>query len=432
MYYSEAIEYLESLPSPEKWGLQKPHELAKLSNLQTNYEIIHVAGTNGKGSVCSFIAKVLESAGYRVGIYTSPHLQRYNERIQINGREISNSEFSNLMGHLKPITEKMKKAGNCPSLFEALTIAALHYFSSKKIDFAVLETGLGGRLDATNIVKTRVQVLTRISRDHKEHLGGNIASIAREKSGIIKSRSLVIAADSPPAALKEIEKKCRQTHSSLFQLGKGFRVKNKAITRNGSEFDYSGVDRGFPNLRISLLGEHQLENAALAVACVDALVKLHYSVSERAIREGLKKTSWPGRLEVMGTKPLILLDGAHNVGGVRCLKKALQDIFLRNKKGRLILVFGAMKDKEFGIMLNDLSSIAAKIILTSALLDRSAPPDSLAKVLKKNNPQPLINPKVQDAIRSAERIATENDVICITGSLYVVGEARTHLLKTSK
>ncbi|MFH1751074.1 MAG: folylpolyglutamate synthase/dihydrofolate synthase family protein [Candidatus Micrarchaeota archaeon] len=429
MNYPAAIAYLESLPEPDKWSLAVPFELALLCGARFNFEMIHVAGTNGKGSVCANIASILNASGHSTGLYTSPHLESYNERIQVKGRMITNSELAKAISDLKPDIEKMKLKGKCPSVFEALTVAALLYFMRRKVKFLVMETGMGGRLDATNIVPSRLQVLTSISFDHMRNLGPTLGKIASEKAGIIKRNSFVVSASSPPGALGKISSKARSSNSRLFVLGKDFSFSPKLQNENGSSFDYLGIASAIGDLQTPLPGLHQLENATLALAASECLRKLGCSIPDRAIRKGLLSAKWPGRLEIISKKPLVLLDGAHNIGGARRLKESLEGIFLP-KHPKLILVVGIMADKDYSGILRLLAPLASELILTRASIIRAADPNILARSIGKK-PKGLkisVIPDLNSAISHAKKAASPNDVICITGSLYVVGEARGMLL----
>ncbi|MFH0972129.1 MAG: folylpolyglutamate synthase/dihydrofolate synthase family protein [Candidatus Micrarchaeota archaeon] len=433
MDYKKAIAYLESLPAPKKWALETPSELANLMGLNFNYEVVHAAGTNGKGSVCAFVSSILQAAGYKTGLYTSPHLQKYNERVQIGGKEISDSEFAGLIAAIKPKIEQMKKNKKCPSQFEALTIAALKYFEKNAIQILVMETGMGGRLDATNIVPSRVQAITSISFDHAADLGNNLSRIAFEKAGIIKQNSFVSTTCRDVEALGPIIGVCRRRNAKLSTYGAEFSYVKKNTPEASPKFYFGGKTLRLDGLKLGLLGEHQYENASLALSIIENLIQLGYSIPESAIRKGLACTKWPGRLEMLAGKPAILLDGAHNAGGMKALKSALESVF-RKKYGKLILVLGIMADKDYPQMLEIIAPVADELILTRAAIDRSAAPETLETALGKlkGKPKLMLKSTLKGAISYAKAIAHPNDLICISGSLYLVGEARTYLLKTSK
>ncbi|MEK6843758.1 MAG: folylpolyglutamate synthase/dihydrofolate synthase family protein [Candidatus Micrarchaeota archaeon] len=431
MDYRNAISYLENLPSPEVWNLSTAKDLASRMGIKFNCKIIHVAGTNGKGSVCAYLSSILKRAGFKAGTYTSPHLDRYNERIVVDGREITDREFAGMVGNGKKSIEKMRLEGICPSEFEALTCMAFKYFEGKQLDFLVLETGLGGRLDATNIAPSNTQIITKISFDHMKNLGDSLEKIASEKAGIIKQNSTVITTSKEPLALKAIRRVCRKKNAKLLVLGKDFDYNSQKASVNGGEFDYTGkVDR--KNLRISLPGEHQFENASGAIAAIDSIAWKNQKFSENSIKKGLLDAKWAGRLELF-PRLGILVDGAHNEDGMLSLRNSLDKIFLE-KYGGLILALGIMADKEYSKMIKIISPKAKRIILTRAKTERSALPEKLQEECKRIGvlEKTRIAQTVKGAIGLAMKIRKPQDIICITGSLYVAGEARKILLEMEK
>ncbi|MBI5224794.1 bifunctional folylpolyglutamate synthase/dihydrofolate synthase [Candidatus Micrarchaeota archaeon] len=431
MEYSDAIAYLEKLPSPENWTLDTARELSRRMKIKFNFEVLHVAGTNGKGSVCAYLTSILKNAGFKVGTYTSPHLEKYNERITINRKQISDAEFASMVGNGKPFVDEMKKNGNCPSEFEALTCMAFKYFDEGNLDFLVLETGLGGRLDATNIAPSRTQVITKISFDHMKNLGDSLEKIAFEKAGIVKQGSFVITTSKESGAFKEIERICQDKGAKLLALGRDFDFHIRKMDENGGKFDYLGI-RDRKNLRISLVGEHQFENASAAITAIDSITLRNHKISESAIASGLLEARWKGRLEIF-PKLDALIDGAHNPDGAESLGKSLENIFLKKYAG-IVLVIGIMADKEYGKMIEIIAPFAKKIILTRAKTDRSAAPEKLLEecirigIAKKT----IISGDVKSAIELAMKTRQSNELICISGSLYVAGEARKILLEMEK
>lgn len=438
MDYPASIKYLESLPSPEKWSLAIPLEIASKAGIRFDYSIIHVAGTNGKGSVCASLASIISNSGHKTGLYTSPHLHKYNERIKVDGNDISNGEFARIISEIRPHVEAMRSKGRCPSVFEALTIAAFSYFSNKGVDFLILETGMGGRLDATNIAPSKIQVITSISLDHEKNLGKTIGRIAREKAGIIKDSSIVVCAAGKRAAIDAISRKCRRVGAGLRLQGRDFDFVNFKISAKGGEFDYIQGPLALKGLVTPLVGEHQLQNAALAIAVAVSLRDRGLNLPNSAIFSGLAKTKWPGRLETLPGKPDILLDGAHNPDGILKLKSALEGVFL--KKGRkLVLVIGIMSDKAHGKMVRLITPLADEVIFSAASIDRSASPADLARGLGKmaqgsgklqNRRKIAVIPDLKNALHCARKAAGKDGLVVITGSIYLVGEARAHLLKS--
>ncbi|MFH1443415.1 MAG: folylpolyglutamate synthase/dihydrofolate synthase family protein [Candidatus Micrarchaeota archaeon] len=436
MDYNKAVSYLEALPTPEKWDLAIPRELSKRAAIKYDYEVIQVAGTNGKGSVCAFLSSILSAQGYSVGLYASPHLQKYNERLQINGKAISDAAFVRIIYDLRSHIERLRKEGRCPSFFEALTVAAFKYFGRMKIDFLILEAGMGGRLDATNIAPSKFQAISTISRDHMRNLGNSLEKIASEKAGIIKPGSSVSTSCKSAAALKKIEGKCDETGSELSVLGRDFNCKSIRESIRGGKFNFMGRNLRLDNLEIRLLGAHQVENASVALSVVENMLEKGIPISENAIRRGLKNAKWPGRLEIISKQPTILLDGAHNVEGIRSLKRFLEEIFLKSGGRKLILVMAIMADKEYAKMIEEVAPIAGEFIFTKASLYRSATPEMLQKAalsprIRKKIPITTKN-SLPDAIEYAKSIASDKDIICITGSLYAIGEARAYLLRNRR
>ena len=424
MDYIEAIKFLESLPSPKEWDLAVPKRLAELSGaLPISATTIHITGTNGKGSVASFVSSILLSAGHSVGTYTSPHLLNYHERIRINGTDVSDDEFSEAVSSIIPFMAQMEDEGKTPSQFEALTIAALLIFKKHNVSFLVLEVGMGGRLDATNIIDAKIAIITNVEKEHTESLGKTVSKIAFEKSGIIKQGALVVTAASG-SALNEITKRCDEKNAKLFALGKNIVAKERSVSEEKTVFDYEGVNLKCENLELSLLGRHQIANASCAIGAIECLRSLGTDVSDSAMRKGLLNAKWPGRLEVVSKKPILLLDGAHNPSGMEALKTALKEIFI-SKNRNLILVLGILSDKEYGIMLNTISPLASKIILTKPETERAANPELLASFLPNKNVEIIEN--VGNAIERALALASEDGIICVSGSLYTVADAKRHL-----
>ena len=308
--------------------------LSRLGNPQKSYKTILIAGTNGKGSTAAMTASILCRAGYKVGLYTSPHLVDVRERIVVNGKKISRKEFGRIVGYVK---DKKKQY---VTYFEFLTAAALVYFQRQKIDIAVLEVGLGGRLDATNVCNPLVSVITNIAFDHMDYLGNTLESITREKAGIVKRKGICVTAVKQEKVLEVLKNVCRQRQAKLCCLGSDIKIKKQ---KNGS-LNYRGLHRNLKNLIIPLQGDHQLSNAALALATIEFIEKKGFSVDDTAIYAGLKNTHWEGRLEVLKNDPCFILDGAHNPAGISALCRSLKNDFSYR---RLILIFGALADKNY-------------------------------------------------------------------------------------
>jgi dihydrofolate synthase/folylpolyglutamate synthase len=420
MTYPETIKYLESFinyeklaeyPYKESLKLKRVKDfLSSIGNPQLALRCVHVAGTKGKGSTCAFIAYILREAGFNVGLYTSPHLSDFRERIRILESQrvkgpkdqspfegmISRQRLAELVARLKPAIEKYNKISKYGplSFFEVYTALAFAYFKEQGVDFVVLETGLGGRLDATNTASPLVCAITPISYEHTQKLGNTLTEIAQEKAGIIKKDITVISAPQEEEALSVICNRCKQTGARLYE----------ARPRN---------------LKTSLLGRHQLINSAVALEVVRVLRGLGVNINDAAIKNGLLNTRWPGRCEVAGKNPLIILDGAQNTASAKAIKEAVRESF---KYKRLFLVLGVSKDKDIRGLCGELYDLADEVILTCADNPRACEPEFLAGYFApKNN---YLTHSVKEAKRLALRLAKKSDLILVTGSLFVVGEFR--------
>ena len=443
--YKKAIQYLYSL---EKYGIRLGLKriktfLKSLGNPQDRLNLIHVAGTNGKGSTCALIESVLIRAGYKVGLYTSPHLVRFNERIRINGKEITDKKVAELVERIKYRSQKSEVRSqqnsklSSPTFFEFTTAMAFLYFAEKKVDIAVMEVGLGGRLDATNVGSPIVSIITNIERDHEAILGSRITDIAFEKAGIIKRDGILISAEEKSAALKVLASECRRKRAAFYRLNKDFLIDDSQKS-GGITFSFKGRRRVFKDLKTNLLGRHQLLNCACALEALEVLEEDGYDIKESAVRKGLKNIVWPGRLEIVSKRPLIVLDCAHNPAGAAVLKHALQREF--NYK-RLFLILGIMADKDIKGIISTLAPIADTVILTRPKTERAASLEMLYKEIMdlritnyelrmKNSNRKLkimLIEDVQEACRTAISMSKAGDMVCITGSIFTVGEARETL-----
>jgi len=398
-----------------RFGLQAISRLlARLANPQNSYSTILIAGTNGKGSTAAMTASILRCAGYCVGLYTSPHLTDVRERIAVNGRKISKHDFSELIAAVKneidlPVT-----------YFEALTAAAFLYFQQRKVDLAVLEVGLGGRLDATNVCRPLVSVITNIGFDHMSYLGKSLTAIAKEKAGIIKSSSVCLTAVKQKNVLKMLKDICQSRRSRLYCLGREIKI----IQQKNGLFKYQGLSGDLDNLTAALPGRHQLDNAALALAITEVIGKHGFSVDNAAKKQGLKRVRWAARLEILHHQPLFILDGAHNPAGIAALCRALKNEFSYR---RLILIFSVLADKDYRLMIRKIAPLAQRIILTPLQSKRSLAVAKLHEQVKKMGRTALIAGSVTEAMRDAFRLAREQDAICVAGSLYLAGEVKRSL-----
>ena len=403
-----------------KLGLATIRNILKgLGNPHLRYACIHIAGTNGKGSIAAGIASILQQAGYRTGLYTSPHLIDFNERISINAQQITNKEVVEAYQAVK----KVHKGSREPTFFEYTTAMALYEFGRQEVDWAIIETGMGGRLDATNIIKPAVCIISNISLEHKMYLGNTIAQIAAEKGGIIKSSVPVVTGARQPSALSVLQSLATSKSAPFYRYGQDFRVR----TSPTDSFSYYGFSTTWKNLKTNLIGPHQVKNAALVLAACEALVHRNQAkIAEIHLRKGLQNTVWPGRLEFANKSPLIILDGAHNLAAARNLAKFLQDN-LHNRK--LILVAGILDDKPFKAMLRPLMKQCSRVIVTRPRIDRALDPEILYREAKQHISDVIRLPDVDQAVTHALATTDPDDVICIAGSLYVVGEAKQTLAR---
>jgi dihydrofolate synthase/folylpolyglutamate synthase len=392
--------------------------LNALGNPQNNFACIHVAGTNGKGSVAAALSSILHESGYKVGLYTSPHLVRFNERICINNRQISDAD---VVKSYKAV-QQVHHGDRSPTFFEFATAMALYAFGRQKVDWAVIETGMGGRFDATNVIQPAISIITNVSMEHRDYLGNTLAQITREKAGIIKRGAPVVTAIKQKQALTVVHRVAGKESAPLYILGKNFKVRR----HRAGEFCYYGIENTWHNMHTPLLGHYQVENAALAIAACELLNNDKAKISRKNIKNGLTKTRWPGRLEIVSENPFVILDGAHNLIAARNLAKFLSENLVDR---RITLVVGILDDKPYGAMLKSLLPVCSRAIITRAKTDRALAPQRLYAVAKKIIPDVTMIPGVAAAVRQAVETASPDEVVCIAGSLYVVGEAKEAIEK---
>jgi dihydrofolate synthase/folylpolyglutamate synthase len=447
MNYQKTWTFLDNLQFFKiKLGLESMQMFLKeLGSPEQDLKFVHIAGTNGKGSVAVALLTLLSKAGYKVGLYTSPHLSSVRERFRINDEYISEEEFAEEGTRIHDIM-----AGRQITYFEFTTALAMLWFAKRKVDLAILEVGLGGRLDATNVITPLVSIITNVSMDHEMYLGNTLAEIAGEKAGIIKEGVPVISGvgtgetEEERVVLSVVERFCKERRAPLFLHGRDFFVE----PTEDNKWDYWAMKRKgccqlreqIKGLASSLSGKYQMFNIGLALATVEMLAQFGFSIDEATIRSGLLEVSWPGRLESfclsrVDGSPVecttenslqYLLDGAHNPAGVISLCEALDNDF---HYGRLILVWAAMSDKEFSAVLPEITKRAQIIIFTRLEYERSAQPEQLLESLPADTKdRSLSENSLESALAKAAEVASQEDLICIAGSLYLVGEARKMLL----
>ena len=432
MTYKEARVYLDEMSKyGSVLGLDTVRELLReLGNPQESLQFIHIAGTNGKGSVLAYISTVLSEAGYKTGRYVSPTVVSYLERIQVDGIRIGEESFARLTGMVKKAIARMEAAGRAvPTVFEIETAIAFLYFKEQQCDLVVLECGLGGALDATNIVRnTLCAVFSSISRDHIGILGGTLAEIAQEKAGIIKSGCTVITAPQKPEVFQILKARAESLLCPIVSADQSL-VSIQKDDYTGQQFSYKKISV----LNCPLAGRHQTDNAVAALETLWTLQSLGYSIDERALREGFKKTTWPGRFTCVKKRPLFFVDGAHNEDAARRLRESVKRYF---PKKQPILIMGVFQDKEYE-KIAALMGPLAKLVYTLPLPDRarSLPPEELAAVMKRFCPEGtpiLVSKSVEDAVRGAlNRANPDKDMILAFGSLSFLGQV-IELMRNTK
>ena len=414
--YDTALSYLYDLQKYGiKFGLSSTSNLlARLGNPHKNLKAVHIAGTNGKGSTAAMLSAMLTRMGVQVGLYTSPHLVRFNERFRINDQDVDDWGIMDVFLRVKDIVDEREP----PTFFEMTTAMALSLFAERGVNWAILEVGMGGRLDATNVIQPRITIINNVAFDHQEFLGCTLGRIAREKAGIIKQGVPLITAVKQPAALAVIKERCLAFAAPCYRVGQQIKVRS----RGKGCFSYRSLNWRLENLQLPLAGRHQLLNAATALGALEVLQQLdRLQLTSEQVQEGLSKTRWPGRLEWFSQRPPVLLDGAHNNAGIVSLRKALQEEFTYR---RLIIVLGIMADKDLWGMLHRLAPLADHVILTRPRYERAAEPESLRKMAGEFANRTELIRSVPQALKRAMTMATAEDLVVVTGSLYFIGEVK--------
>jgi dihydrofolate synthase/folylpolyglutamate synthase len=386
---------------------------------QTQFKCVHVAGTNGKGSVSAMTESVFREEGYRTGLYTSPHLVSFNERIQVGGHEISDRELARLTEEVRGHVEDMSlvsKEGHV-TFFEAATAIAFAHFAEEGVEFAAIEVGMGGRLDATNVVAPECTVITRISLEHTTYLGTTIPEIASEKAGVIKPGVAVVTAEHNPEAMGVFEEMTARSSSPIRLVGRDIRWRLLAETLESTTIEIERLGA----IRIPLLGAYQGENAAMAYGAAIASRERGMKLKDSSIVAGLERVRWPGRLEIVGRRPFVVFDVSHTPDGARVVAADISRLFGR----KIILVMGVLNDKDLGGIASQFGAISKEAIATEPITPRAFPRATVAEALRRHVPLVEEAPSVGEAIGRALSWARPEDVVVVAGSLYTVGEAMT-------
>jgi dihydrofolate synthase/folylpolyglutamate synthase len=415
--------------NPQNFDLDRMRTLLrKLGNPQEQFKSIHVAGTKGKGSTCAMTAAMLQANGYKVGLYTSPHLCDIRERISINGEMISQADFGRLVKLVEPIVSHSRPT---PTYFDVLTAVAFKYFAEQKVDIAVVETGLGGRLDSTNVIKPEVTAITSISKDHMAQLGNTLSKIAEEKAGIFKAGVPAVTIQQDPEAEVVLKRVAESRGVQLAVAGKdiefSYRFESSRLQGPHNRICLTTAQSKFEHLSVPLLGEHQAINCGLALSIMDRLKSRGIAINDSKAMEGLAKTVIPGRMEMVSQQPRVIVDAAHNAASVDAMMKAIGQHIPYDS---MVVIFGCCADKDVTGMLERITSGADKVIFTKVDSIRSADPNELAaRYIEAYGKMAQVAATLEDALGIANRAVTKEDLICITGSFYLVGEAKKYFEK---
>lgn len=435
MNYDAAVRYLLTLgrelaaptqAAAAKFDLENIAVLAeRLGRPDRAYPSAHIAGTNGKGSTAAFLESIVRHAGFRTGLYTSPHLERINERIRVSGEEISDDSFAAIFTRLQTLIEELLAAHGLrahPTYFECVTAMAFECFARERVEFGVFEVGLGGRLDATNILSPAVTVITRIDFDHENFLGHSVKEIAGEKAGILKPGVMLILADQRPEARNMVLSRANQLSCPVIETSGSFQIAQKSSQNGFFRARVTELSSGETfDMEPSLPGRFQLQNALNALGAARYLARRGFRISNSDITEGISKTVWPGRLEKLQSKPDVYLDGAHNPGAARELAQFLEENFAGSK---IWLIYGALRDKAVDEVAGQLFPHAAEVIFTEPRTSRAISAPRLAEIASHHASSFMVIPSAEQALDQALTQAAPNDAIFITGSLYLVGQLR--------
>ncbi|AWI06951.1 bifunctional folylpolyglutamate synthase/dihydrofolate synthase [Clostridium drakei] len=445
MNYEDTMKYITNTAKfGSNLGLSRTEKILELlGNPHKKIKYIHVAGTNGKGSVTVMISKILMESGFKVGMYTSPYLEEFEERIQINGNNISKEALSSVVTEVSKAVDKVIELGyDHPTEFEIITCAMFYYFYKEKIDFGVIEVGLGGRLDSTNVVQpytsqlgggVLASVIVSISKDHMNILGDTLEKIAYEKAGIIKNSVPVIMYPQEKSVEEVIEGVCKEKESNLVKVPFNCveHVESEKISSKSNKYVQKFIvktSKNIYNIQLSLLGKHQMVNCATAIFAIEEIIKQGFNIEANSILNALKNVKWIGRLEVMKSKPLVIIDGAHNIDGITKLKENIEKYFSYKK---MVLILGILADKEVEKMVSTITPMAEKIIAVTPDSYRAENAHELEKIIKKCNANCESKDNYEEAYKTALSYLEEEDILIISGSLYMIGGMRKIITKNN-
>jgi dihydrofolate synthase/folylpolyglutamate synthase len=404
-----------------KPGLSRMNYLMEnLGHPERQFSAVHIAGTNGKGSVGAYLLSSLTAAGYRVGFYTSPHLLEVKERIAVGHRYITYQELGKLLEVIKPFVENLQKKGDPPTYFELLTALACLYFAQEKVDLALVEVGIEGRLDATNVVLPLLTVLSQIELEHQEFLGEDYESVLKEALGLLRFQVPCVSAEKKELARKALAEEVSLKKSRLYLLEREAKFEEVSTSLTGQVFNYSGLSWDLSKVEIGLLGNFQLENASLALLALEVLEKKGFNLPELAIRHGFKKAFWPGRLQLVRCSPWVVVDGAHNPLGVRVFRESLEKLFVNQRK---VLIMGMLREKDVKGVVDEIASLTKEIWVTVPQSPRALDLEALAAEFLRYNIKVKKAEKLKEALNEALLAVAEDDLICVVGSLYLAAEA---------
>ena len=429
--FQQALDFIYSFIDYERqrdphvktnWDLRRVELLLRrLGNPHLKSKTVHIAGSKGKGSVAVMTASVLTKAGYNTGLYISPHLHFYNERIRVNNRLISNEEIAELVARIRPEVEAINDEATYGKLttFEVTTVLGFSYFAQKKVDFQVIEVGLGGRLDATNVVKPDVCVITPISYEHTDLLGNTLSAIASEKAGIIKGGSVIVSSPQTDEADAAINAACQKQGVKLIRVGKDITYKGTIFNDSEQSLEVNGRLHNY-KFTIPLLGQYQLDNAATAIAALEVLMEKGSKIHSRNIVQGMKDVNWEGRLQVISRHPLVIVDGAHNQDSAQKLRQALKQYF---KFEKALLIIGMSSDKDLAGIVNELAPAFSQVIVTRSRHPRAMDTAPIAAEFRKHGIEAQQTDDISEAVPLALKRSGKNDMICVTGSLFIAAGA---------